>query len=226
MKTLVLEKNEALRMAADQILSLVKEKPDSVIAMAAGRTMAELWEFLEPGCFSQAFCFQVSEFAGVPYDKSLRRMMQEHLMPASALKSEHCFWLNAENWENCETALQKAGGIDLAVLGIGNNGHIGFNEPAAPFSSRTRIQKLTDKTRNQYTWLFGVENDVPEKAYTMGIRTLTEAKQIVLVACGAEKSEAVFNMVYARNDSTVPAAFLQLPANVTVYADSEAGQRL
>ena len=226
MKTIVLEKDEALRRAADQISGHMKEKPDSVIAMAAGRTMLELWEHLEPDCFSRAVCFQVSEFAGTPEDRSLRRMMEEHLLPATGLNAERCFWLNAESWENYEAELQAAGGIDLAVFGIGTNGHIGFNEPAAPFASRTRIQKLTDKTRKQYVWLFDRESDVPEKAYTMGIRTLTEARQIMVIATGEEKSEAVFQMLYGRNDSTVPAAFLQVPANVTVYADLEAGHRL
>ncbi len=226
MKTLVLEKNEALRTAAEQISKKLKEKPDAVIAMASGRTMLQLWERMEPDCFSQAICFQVSEFVGVPRDKSLRRMMEEHLLPKTGLNHERCFWLDAEHWKSCEDALQKAGGIDLAVLGIGDNGHIGFNEPAAPFSSRTRIQKLTDKTRNQYRWLFDTENAVPEEAYTMGIRTLTEARQIIVVAIGEEKAEAVFKMLYARNDSTVPAAFLQLPAEVTVYADQDAGKKL
>ena len=213
-------------MAAEQINGFLKEKPDAVIAMAAGRTMLPLWEYLDASCFSDARCFQVSEFVGVSGAKSLRRMMEERLIPASGLNPGHCFWLDAEHWEDCEAALQSAGGIDLAVLGIGDNGHIGFNEPAAPFSGRTRIQKLTDKTRRQYSWLFGTENDVPEKAYTMGIWTLTEAKQIIVIALGEEKADAVFNMLYARNDSTVPAAFLQIPANVTVYADSDAGQKL
>ena len=111
------------------------------------------------------------------------------------------------------------------MLGIGNNAHIGLNEPATQWDTRCRIQKLTEKTRRQYSWMFP-EMPVPEKAVTMGIRTLTSARNILVVALGEEKAPATFSMLYARDDSVIPAAFLQLPRNVTVYADPAAAKSL
>lgn len=226
MKTITLETNEALDRASKQISEILIQKPDAVVAMSAGRTMLSLWKHLEPDCLKQARYFQVAEFIDVPYEYSLRKMTEEHLLPVSGLKPERCFWLDPDNPEAFETAIRNAGGIDLAVLGIGDNAHIGFNEPATPFSSRTRKQKLTEKTRMQYSWLFGSADAVPETACTVGIRTLTEARQILVIAMGEEKADAVFKMLYGRNDSAVPAAFLQIPADVTVYTDTGAGSKL
>ena len=88
------------------------------------------------------------------------------------------------------------------------------------------VQKLTDKTRQQLAWLFPDGASVPEKAVTMGIRTLTRAREIMVLALGEEKAKAVFDMLYARDDSVIPAAFLQIPADVTVYVDPPAGSKL
>ena len=153
-------------------------------------------------------------------------MTEEKLLAVTDLKPDHCFWLDEKNLADCDEAIAKAGGLDLAVLGLGNNAHIGFNEPATQYDTRCRIQKLTAKTREQYSWLFGTAEAVPEKACTLGIHTLAEAKTIVVLALGEEKAQAVFDMLYARNDSVVPAAFLQLPFDVTVFADTEAGEKL
>lgn len=226
MRTLTLETDEVLELAAKDISDYLRAKPDAVVAMSAGRTMLSLWKHLPPDCLGQSRYFQVSEFVETPEEYSLKKMAEMHLLPISGLKPERCCWLDPEKPEACENSIRDAGGIDLAVLGIGVNAHIGFNEPATQFSSRTRVQKLTEKTRMQYAWLFGSPDAVPEKACTMGIRTLTEAKKIVVIALGEEKAEAVFKMLYGRNDSTVPAAFLQIPSEVTVYTDLQAGSKL
>ena len=231
MKTLILEKRELYAKAADELCALLREKPDAVFTLAAGRTMLPLWEELARRVaegsvsFSKARFFQTAEFLDVPEEKSLRRMTEEHFVCRTDLRPEACFWLEAERPEACEEALEAAGGLDMAVLGIGDNAHIGLNEPATPWSSPCRIQKLTDKTKRQYAWLFP-EGTAPEKAVTMGIRTLTRAKQILALCVGEEKAPATFSMLYARDDSYIPAAFLQLPANVTVFADPEAAKNL
>ena len=232
MKTIVSDRADVLQQAADDICALLKEKPNAAITMAAGRTMLPLWELLgdcvRQGRLSlaEARFFQTAEFIGCPEEKSFRHMTEEKLLALTDLKPENCFWLSEEKLADCDRAIAEAGGLDLAVLGIGSNAHIGFNEPATQYDTRCRVQKLTDKTREQYSWLFGAPEAVPEKACTLGIHTLVEAKKILVLALGEEKAQAVFDMLYARDDSIVPAAFLQLPFDVTVLADTEAGIKL
>ena len=232
MKTLIRAQDELFRLAADKVCSLLREKPDAALTLAAGRTMFPLWELLCEAAaggeadFSAARFFQTAEFLGVPEEKSLRRLTEERLLRKIGIPEENCFWLTEENAGRCDEAIRRCGGLDLAVLGLGVNARIGYNEPGTQFSTGCRVQKLTGKTKQQLAWLFPDAASVPEKAVTMGIRTLTQAKEILLLAVGEEKAKAVFDMLYARDDSVIPAAFLQIPANVTVYADPAAGSRL
>ena len=232
MKTLIRAQDELFRLAADKVCSLLREKPDAALTLAAGRTMFPLWELLCEAAaggeadFSAARFFQTAEFLGVPEEKSLRRLTEERLLRKIGIPEENCFWLTEENAGRCDEAIRLGGGLDLAVLGLGVNAHIGYNEPGTQFSTGCRVQKLTGKTKQQLAWLFPDAASVPEKAVTMGIRTLTQAKEILVLAVGEEKAKAVFDMLYARDDSVIPAAFLQIPANVTVYADPAAGSRL
>ena len=232
MKTLIRAQDELFRLAADKVCSLLREKPDAALTLAAGRTMFPLWELLCEAAaggeadFSAARFFQTAEFLGVPEEKSLRRLTEERLLRKIGIPEENCFWLTEENAGRCDEAIRRCGGLDMAVLGLGVNAHIGYNEPGTQFSTGCRVQKLTGKTKQQLAWLFPDAASVPEKAVTMGIRTLTQAKEILVLAVGEEKAKAVFDMLYARDDSVIPAAFLQIPANVTVCADPAAGSRL
>ena len=219
MKTLIRAQDELFRLAADRICSLLREKPDAALTLAAGRTMFPLWELLCEAAaggeadFSAARFFQTAEFLGVPEEKSLRRLTEERLLRKIGIPEENCFWLTEENAGRCDEAIRRCGGLDMAVLGLGVNAHIGYNEPGTQFSTGCRVQKLTGKTKQQLAWLFPDAASVPEKAVTMGIRTLTQAKEILVLAVGEEKAKAVFDMLYARDDSVIPAAFLQIPAN-------------
>ncbi len=232
MKTLIRAQDELFRLAADKVCSLLREKPDAALTLAADQTMFHLWELLCEAAaggeadFSAARFFQTAELLGVPEEKSLRRLTEERLLRKICIPEENCFWLTEENAGRCDEAIRHGGGLDLAVLGLGGNAHIGYNEPGTQFSTGCRVQKLTNKTKQQLAWLFPDGASVPEKAVTMGIRTLTQAKEILVLAVGEEKAKAVFDMLYARDDSVIPAAFLQIPANVTVYADPAAGSRL
>ena len=232
MKTLVSDRASVYDRAAEAVCALLKAKPDAAITMAAGRTMLPLWERLGELVrrgelsLSEVRFFQTAEFIDAAAEKTFRHMTEEKLLAVTDLKPDNCFWLSEKNLKDCDEAIAKAGGLDLAVLGLGNNAHIGFNEPATQYDTRCRIQKLTAKTREQYGWLFGLAEAVPEKACTLGIHTLVEAKKILVLALGKEKAQATFDMLYARDDSIIPAAFLQLPFDVTVYADTEAGKKL
>ncbi len=230
MKTIISDLPSVHTLAAQEIAALVAEKPDAVLAFAVGRTMKPLFAELARLCgegglsLSQAGLFAVTEFEDAPEELSCRRALESGLLAVTDLRPENCRFLTREKLESYDDEIAAAGGLDLAVLGLGVDAHIGFNEPATPYASRTHRQKLTGRTRRQYAALFGSEEAVPAYGYTMGILTLVEAKHILVLATGEEKARAAFQMLYARDDSYIPAAFLQLPLNVTVFLDSKAAR--
>ena len=232
MKTICVSRQDAISAAADRIEALVNTKPRAVLAVAAGETMVPLFAELSDRCrkgqLSLKDCrlFSVAEYIGAEEDQSCRHMLETQLVDVTDLTAENCRFLSEENAEYYDEMIASAGGLDLAVLGLGINGHIGFNEPATPFASLTHRQKLAPATRRQKAAQFGGFDTVPAYGLTMGIKTLVSAGEILLLAFGEEKADAVFKMLYARNDSTVPAAFLQIPGQVTVYLDEAAGAKL
>ena len=232
MKTIVCEKEECCRRAADQIQSLLREKPDAVLALACGRSMRPLFWELAKRCAAGelslvgARVFAVTEFDDGPEELSCRTELERELLARTDLREENCCFPGAGSGEDYEARIAEAGGLDLAVLGLGDNAHFGYNEPATPYDSRTHRQKLTDASRRQLAWRFGAEEAVPAYAWTMGVKTVLEARQILVLAFGEEKAKPAFQMLYARDDSFVPAAFLQLPLNVTVYLDPAAAAKI
>ena len=232
MKTLVLEKEECLRQTADRIVQLLADKPEAVLAFSTGRTMRPLFTLLAERCsagtlsLSRASLFAVTEFEDADAERSARTQLMRELVERTDLPSGNCHFLSAENAGSYDAMIAEQGGLDMAVLGLGVNAHVGYNEPAVPYDSRTHRQKLTDKTRAQLVAAFGSLDNVPTHAWTMGIKTLVSARQILVLAFGEEKAWALFQMLYARDDSVIPAAFLQLPPEVVVYADPEAAKKL
>ena len=232
MKTIVRGSEECCRLAAEQIRELLQRKPDAVLALAAGRTPVPLYRELARLCregalsLKDARVFAVTEFENCPPELSCRRLLERELTEQTDLRPENCHYLSAETAEGYDAAIAAAGGLDLAVLGLGDNAHVGYNEPATPYDSRTHRQKLTDVTRRQLADSFGGEEHSPFYAWTMGIKTLVEARDILVLAFGEEKAKPAFQMLYARDDSFVPAAFLQLPLNVTVYLDPAAAAKI
>ena len=232
MKTIVCEKEECCRRAADQIQNLLQKKPTAVLALACGRSMQPLFGELAKRCAAgelslrEARVFAVTEFEDCPEEQSCRAELERELLTRTDLRKENCFYPGGESGEDYEARIAEAGGLDLAVLGLGDNAHFGYNEPATPYNSRTHRQKLTDATRRQLAWRFGAEEAVPAFAWTMGVKTVLEARQILVLAFGEEKAKPAFQMLYARDDSFVPAAFLQLPLNVTVYLDPAAAAKI
>ena len=232
MKTLVLEKPECLHQAADQIAQLLAEKPEAVLAFSTGRTLQALFAVLADRCsrgalsLGKATVFAVTEFEDAAEDMSARTQLIRELVETTDLPLENCHFLTAEAMEHYDEEIAACGGLDMAVLGLGVNAHIGYNEPAVPYDSLTHRQKLTDKTRAQLAESFGSVDAAPQYARTMGIKTLVSARKTLVLAFGEDKAWAVFQMLYARDDSVIPAAFLQLPFDVTVYADPAAAAKL
>ena len=232
MKTIINSREECNAMAADQIRWILNRKPQAVLALSAGRTPRGLYEELSRLCaagelsFREAKLFAVTEFEGVDEEQSCRHMLETCFVEKTDIRPENCFFLSPETIEGYDAQIKAAGGIDVAVLGLGENAHIGYNEPAVAYDSMSHRQKLTDATKRQNAEFFGSEEAVPEYGYTMGIYTLVWADEILVLAFGEEKADAVHKMLYGRNDSSVPAAFLQIPRNVTVYLDQAAATKL
>ena len=231
MKTVVSTSEECVLAAAERLLEEIVRKKDAVIALGAGeeelrvlRRAAALAR--ERGVsLREARLFAVCEFEGVgPRDpRSAQRRIAEALFPG---EDAEIFVPDAEDPASYDAQIARSGGIDLALLGLGDNARVGFNEPATPFDTHTRVQKLTDKTRRELAPLFGGEEDMPQRGVTMGFRELCAAREILVIALGESKQKALFHMLYGRDDSVYPAAFLQIPPNVTVHADSEAAKLL
>ena len=230
MKTVISNTEELSDKAAAQVKELLAEKPEAVLALSAGEDCVRLYERLAQMqrageiSFSRAKFFAVTEFCGEEH--SVKSMLTEAFLRPVDADRNNCFFLTEENLEQYDEMLSASGGIDLALLDIGLNARIGFNEPATPFDSLSHRQKLSDSSRRELSPFFGTEEKVPEYGLTMGIKTLVSARNILLLASGESRAEPVFNMLYGRNDSFVPAAFLQIPLNVTVYLDGASAQKL
>ena len=229
MKTIISSRTEADKKAAAQVKSILERKNSAVIALSPGETVwglyAELADMVRRGELSLANArfFTLCEFEGTDL---CRRMIKENFLDRTDAAEENCVFLSADDPNDIDDRIGALGGLDLAVLDIGANARIGFNEPATPFDSLTHIQRLAPATRREMAALCGGEENVPELGVTLGIKTITLAKEIMLLAYGEEQAEPVFRMLYGRNDSAVPAAFLQVPANVAAYLDEAAAKKL
>jgi len=239
MKVLILRDYEDVsREAARRIVQLILQKPNAVLETATGETPRKMYSFLIEyarsglASFEGATIFNLDEYLGLPRDhpSSFRTYMQRHFLAFVPVKEHHIpdsEALDAEaECERYEVLIAQAGGIDLAVLGLGINGHIAFNEPGTPFESCTHVALLTPKTRQRLAPNFGGVEKTPVKAITMGIRTIMNARRILLMACGAAKADILRKVLFGRISPELPASVLQLHPDVTVLVDSEAASRI
>jgi glucosamine-6-phosphate deaminase len=234
MKTVILPEEEAARAVADLLAEKVREDPEALIALPGGRTpeklYAELVRRFEAGELhvDRARFLLLTEFD--PMDgsdpRSCRRSLKERFLDRVDADPERCIFPSAENIDTLDEQITAWGGIDLAVLGIGQNGHFAYNEPTTKFDAPSHRQKLSPGTRRTLLEQYGGEQDVPQYAFTVGIRPIVSAKTIAVMAFGKEKAGPVFKMLYARDDSLVPAAFLQIPRDVQVYIDEAAASEI
>ena len=188
--------------------------------------------------FSRATTFNLDEFLGVPSSdpRSYRAFMQRHLFDGVNLASRRIHFLDGSvagaaavrrECDRFERAIERAGGIDLQLLGLGTNGHIGFNEPARALAARTHCSRLQPATRRANAPLFGNRlSAVPREALSMGMATILHARRIVLVATGATKARCVERMIDGPVTPRLPASFLQLHTAVEVWLDRPASADL
>ena len=185
--------------------------------------------------FSRAHTFNIDEFVGLASkdQRSYCAFMQKHLFSRINLPGDHVHFLNggardsAEECARFERDLDALGGLDLLLIGIGGNAHIGFNEPGRELQTRSHRVRLALETRRANAALFdGQLNKVPREALTMGIGTMLDARAIVLVATGRSKAQAVSTMFSGRISTDRPASFLQLHPNADVILDLAAAEKL
>lgn len=224
MKITVSDERGTTENAAEHIRRLLYEKPDAALALTAGRSTRALYDRLAELCaegeldFSCARIFAVTELIGAEKNFTCRAALERELIDKINIRRENVFYPREERPEDYDSIIRAQGGIDLAVLGIGLNGHIGYNEPTTQFETYTHIARLTKGTRQA----LGEEKKSIAEAVTMGIKTICSAGEIIMLAFGEEKAEIVFKAVYGRTDSLVPAAFLQIPQQVKLYIDTAA----
>jgi glucosamine-6-phosphate deaminase len=227
--------------AARTIGDALKRRPELVLGLPAGQTpvplYAELRRLAKTGAieFSRATAFALDEFAGIPRTdpRSFAYFINEHLIAGTNFDSSRVHVLDGSaddpdaECDRYEGAIAAAGGLDLQILGIGRNGHIGFNEPADTLSARTHRVMLSPDSRRDNASRFGGDADrVPKEAFSMGVGTILKARAILIVATGESKAVPVERMVRGAVTTLVPASMLQLHGNVTVYLDRAAAARL
>jgi glucosamine-6-phosphate deaminase len=226
----------ATEVAARIIARLIRERPDAVLGLATGSTPLRLYQALISMQldWSRITTFNLDEYIGLPRDhpQSYHRFMAENLFQHVNIAPENIHIPDgnaADIPASCaayEEKIRSVGGIDLQLLGIGTDGHIGFNEPTSSLASRTRIKTLTQQTCRDNARFFGSERDVPHHVITMGIGTILEARRNLLVAFGENKSTAIAGAVEGPVTSLNPASALQLHPCVTVCLDESAASRL
>ncbi|MDE6357561.1 MAG: glucosamine-6-phosphate deaminase [Eubacteriales bacterium] len=228
--------NDMSRKAANVISAKVILKPDSVLGLATGSTpegtYKQLIEWYKKGDidFSKTKAVNLDEYKGLSKEdeQSYAWFMKTKLFEHINIKLENTYIPNGlaeEEESECkkyDELIKSLGGVDLQLLGIGTNGHIGFNEPNDFFQKGTHCVKLADETINMNSRFFESMDLVPKYAYSMGIQTIMCAKSILLIASGKAKANALYETVYGNIRPSVPGTILQLHPDVTIIADEDA----
>lgn len=228
------------RKAANILSAQIIGKPDSVLGLATGSTPIgtydQLVERYENGDldFAQIKSVNLDEYRGLDHenDQSYYYFMHKHLFDRVNIKEENTNVPDGTKPDaeaECsryEALIRSYGGVDLQLLGLGHNGHIGFNEPASVFPKETHCVDLTESTIEANKRFFASADDVPKQAYTMGIGTIMRAKKILVVASGEDKAEIVAKAFFGDVTPEIPASILQMHPDVTVVVDAAAASKL
>ena len=227
---------EAGRLAADRFQELLCAKPACVLGLATGSTPVPLYRELiareQAGLLdlSRARSVNLDEYKGLAPDhpQSYRRFMQENLFDHVSIRPENTYvpdGLTDDVAGMCgayERTIEELGGVDLQLLGLGHDGHIGFNEPCDHFPVRTHEVALTESTRQANARFFASEAEVPTAAYTMGVGTVMAARSILMIVTGADKADILRRAFFGPVTPWVPASILQFHPDVTLICDEAA----
>lgn len=219
-----------------QLVQLVQKKPDAVLGLATGSTMEPVYQQF---CrlaketklpLDQVTTFNLDEYVGLPpgHPQSYNYYMHQHLFDPIGLQDSQCFLPQgtcADMQQQCRdysAKIRNAGGLDFQLLGIGTNGHIGFNEPHTAFDSQTHVVELSENTRLDNGRFFDDWNEVPTHAITMGIQDIMQAKEIILVATGVHKAQVMAQLFNSPVDEIMPASILKQHPGIRFYLDESA----
>lgn len=242
MKIFIVPNAEAAQLAAASlVIDRLKDKPDLVLGCATGRTMEGVYDELvrrtrsESLDFSRVSTFNLDEYVGLDAsdERSYHHYMQEKFFSRVNIEASNTHVPDgtatdpAAEAASFEARIRAAGGIDLQLLGLGDTGHIGFNEPLSSLRSRTREVTLAPQTRQQNAGMFGGDADkVPSTSITMGVETILEAREVLLVVTGEHKAEILARATEGPVSAMVSATALQFHPNCRVIADEAAAARL
>lgn len=227
---------EVSARAASMVADVIKKDSACKLGLATGSTPIGMYSILSEMYkngeidFSSVSSYNLDEYYPIKKDndQSYDYFMRENLFSKINIKEENIHIPNGEakdankECEDYECTVEKSGGIDIQILGLGVNGHIGFNEPANELISKTHVTDLTVSTIKANSRFFESEDEVPKKAITMGVGTIMKAKSIVLMVSGKNKHEALSAILNGNISTNVPATLLNLHPNVTVICDKEA----
>jgi glucosamine-6-phosphate deaminase len=228
--------NEMSKKVAQEFIDAINENPEIVLGLATGSTPEGTYKNLiqayEAGKvdFSKVTSVNLDEYKGLgpDDDQGYRYFMNKHLFDHVNINKERTFvpdGLEEDSEKACseyEKIIEEVGGIDLQILGIGGNGHIGFNEPGDIFVKETHCVDLTQSTLEANARFFDSIDDVPKQAYSMGIGNIMSAKKVILAVSGKQKAQAWFDTFYGDITPKVQASILQLHNNVVAYVDEDA----
>jgi len=241
MRIVILKDDLAVaEFGANYIIESINKKPNTVLGLATGSTPIRLYEKMmianqtKRVCFKKVTTFNLDEYLGlaVGHPQSYRYFMDHRLFNHIDIDKENTFVPNGASdnpiadCTHYEEYLREKGGVDLQLLGIGSNGHIGFNEPGSSLASRTHIAVLSKETISANKRFFSVGESQPHLSITMGIGTILESREIMLIATGANKAEAIKNTIEGPVSSSCPASILQMHPYVTIVMDEEAAKSL
>ncbi len=235
---IVPSKAEAGALVADEIVELIRRKPDAVLGLATGSTPLPVYEALRSRVagldVSRVRGYALDEYVGIDpaHPESYRSVITREVVEPLGLTPELIHTPDGSldgiehHGDDYEAAIVAAGGVDLQILGIGTSGHIGFNEPGSSFASTTRVKTLIEQTRKDNSIYFDSIDDVPMHCITQGLGTILRARHVVLLAFGEGKAAAVAGAVEGPVTASLPGSAIQLHAHATVVIDEAAASQL
>ena len=241
MEAVIAAPEELSALAANAIESLLATNPEAVLGLATGSSPLGIYDELARRhaegrvSFARARAFMLDEYVGLPADhpERYRNVIETEIAarvdfaPGAVQGPDGLAEDIVAAYERYDAAIVDAGGVDLQILGIGSDGHVGFNEPGSSLASRTRIKTLAEQTRTDNARFFGGDVDqVPRHCLTQGLATIMSARHIVLIATGRAKAEAIHHLVEGPVSAMWPATILQHHPHVSVLVDPAAAGRL
>ena len=235
MKVVVGNNEKISALIAEEFIKVINSKPNCVLGLATGTSPLQVYANLAKAnkegrvSFKEVATFNLDEYIGLEgtHNQSYRYFMNENLFNHIDIDKERTHVLKGTGdylayANQYDKLIEEFGGIDIQILGIGSDGHIAFNEPGTPFDSLTHVAELAESTIVDNSRLFNDISEVPTKAVTMGLKSIMNARKIVLIATGKNKAKAIYNLLKGPKTEEVPCSILQDHPDCTIYVDEEA----